>query len=70
MLKAQGVRWHCADRQCGWSAVLTIYEQGETVPRCVCGAPMTRSELPPVFSYLDFLREEESPRTVDKKEKE
>jgi len=70
MPKTQGAHWHCTDRDCGWSVVLTSHEHEESVPRCVCGSPMTRSEMSPVFSYLDFLRGEESPQAAEKSEKE
>jgi hypothetical protein len=50
----------CVSRDCGWSAVLSHSFRDDTVPRCVRGASMKRSTLAPVFSYLDFLRDEDS----------
>jgi hypothetical protein len=70
MLKTQGAHWHCANRDCGWSVVLTFYKHDEVVPRCVCGGPLTRSEMLPVFSYLDFLRGQDSPQGTESAEEE
>ena len=70
MLKTEGAHWRCANRDCGWSVVLTFYKYEEAVPLCACGGPMTRSELLPVFSYLDFLRVENSPRAEKNLEEE
>jgi hypothetical protein len=70
MLETRGAHWHCSNRDCGWSVVLTFYEHQEHVPRCACGAAMTRSEMQPVFSYLNFLRGEESQRVAKKTEEE
>jgi hypothetical protein len=69
MTKQSEVHWHCANRDCGWSAVLvTLPEEKATSPVCVCGSPLQKSELSPVFSYLDFLRGEESPETKDRRD--
>lgn len=56
MSGSRGVRWHCPSRECNWSFVAT--ESGENEqPQCVCGKPMRRGDVVPVFSYLDFLRD-------------
>ena len=66
MTKQSGVHWHCANRDCGWSAVLvTLPEDQGTTPMCLCGNPLQKSELAPVFSCLDFLRGEELPENED-----
>ena len=69
MAKQTGEHWHCANRDCGWSAVLvTLNEAESAAPLCVCGSPLQKSELQPVFSYLDFLRGEESLETQDRRD--
>lgn len=60
MGKTEDAHWHCVNRDCGWSAVMAHASCDDTVPRCVCGEPMKRSAMAPVFSYLDFLRDEDS----------
>jgi hypothetical protein len=60
MAKTEDSHWHCGNRDCGWSAVMSLSSEEQMTPRCICGAPMTRTDMPPVFSYLDFLRGEEA----------
>ena len=69
MARQSGEHWQCANRDCGWSAVLVTPQEAESVtPLCVCGSPLQKSELQPVFSYLDFLRGEESLETQDRRD--
>jgi hypothetical protein len=60
MLMKSGERWHCVNNSCHCEILV---ESNSTVagasPRCVCGAPMKRNYVPPVFKYLEFLRVEE-----------
>lgn len=55
MGKTEDTQWHCLNRDCGWSAVMSINVE-EAAPRCVCGSPMQRSVMAPVMSSFDFLR--------------
>jgi len=64
--KQTSEHWHCANPGCGWSAVLVTLDEAEArAPICVCGSPLQKSQLQPVFSYLDFLRGEDLPGTED-----
>jgi hypothetical protein len=56
MLKRDGMRWRCPNRDCDWSMVNQAAEPGSPAPRCVCGTEMKRVEVVRVFTYLDFLR--------------
>lgn len=38
--------------------MLTQKEEASETPVCKCGALLRKEELPPAFSYLDFLRSE------------
>jgi hypothetical protein len=58
MLKRDGMRWRCPNRDCDWSVVAPTPVAGESAPRCVCGAEMKKVEIVRVFTYLDFLRGE------------
>ncbi|HEY1482330.1 MAG TPA: hypothetical protein VGF19_06395 [Candidatus Acidoferrum sp.] len=69
MGKTEDTQWHCLNRECGWSAVMSINAE-DVVPRCVCGAPMRRSTMAPVLSYFDFLRGDDSLRADGKGEEE
>ena len=60
MTNQERVHWHCANRDCGWSVVTMNVESEAANPTCVCGAALQKSDMPPVFSYLDFLRGEEA----------
>lgn len=51
------LRWSCPNPACNWSRVAIVALPGETVPRCVCGERLRKSEPLPAFTYLDFLRE-------------
>jgi len=50
--------WHCLNRACG--VVLAAPDEREETRVCVCGSPMQKRERPAVYSYLNFLREEEN----------
>jgi len=58
MSVGKGIHWHCPNRDCNWSIAATGPAEGGAPPRCVCGSVMRRTEVAPVFRYLDFLREE------------
>jgi hypothetical protein len=60
MLMKSGERWHCVNTHCHCE-VLVECDSGIAggSPRCVCGAPLKRNYVPPVFKYLDFLRMEQ-----------
>jgi hypothetical protein len=68
--KQTSEHWHCANPGCGWSAVLVTLDEAEAAaaPICVCGSPLQKSQLQPVFSYLDFLRGEDSLETDDRRD--
>jgi hypothetical protein len=51
-------QWQCVNRDCSSTETLTL-PQSLAAPRCGCGAAMERANTAVVFSYLDFLREEE-----------
>jgi hypothetical protein len=56
MLKKDGMRWHCPNRDCDWSVLAQVPATGDAAPRCVCGTEMKRVEVVRVSTYLDFLR--------------
>ncbi len=56
MLKKDGMRWRCPNRDCDWSVVAQAPVPGDGAPKCHCGAEMKRVEVVRVFTYLDFLR--------------
>jgi len=54
-------RWHCTRPECGCQVVVEISGEIEGHnPRCACGGIMRKKYNSPVFTYLDFLRAEES----------
>jgi hypothetical protein len=57
MSKSQQSHWHCSNRSCGWSAILTLSDEQDVAPLCVCGGYMKRTEMPSL-SYLDFLQDD------------
>jgi hypothetical protein len=64
--KQTSEHWHCANPGCGWSAVLvTLNETEAAAPVCVCGSPLQKSQMQPMFSYLDFLRGGDLPENED-----
>ena len=71
-MDAQGTQWICTDRNCGWSLLHTHITEENKFPRCVCGSPMRRSLVSPVFTYLDFLRttdQREADAELERKQK-
>ena len=50
--------WRCNDRHCEISRSRNLPKDDATNAVCVCGFPMHREQLPHVFAYLDFLRNE------------
>jgi hypothetical protein len=62
-------RWHCTNPACGCEVLVqnTGIVDGEN-PRCSCGALMKKKYSSPVLSYLDFLRLDEAPVIVARKE--
>jgi len=62
MSSGGGTHWHCPNRDCNWFMVATMAEEGDAVPRCVCGSLMQKAEVRSALGYLDFLREEAAPK--------
>ena len=63
MLMKSGERWHCVNANCRCEVLVESDSNvAGTSPRCVCGSPLKRNYVPPVFRYLDFLRVEEPAR--------
>ena len=61
MLMKARERWHCTTLDCGCQVVVEISGEIEGLnPRCACGGIMKKKCNSPVFTYLDFLRAEES----------
>jgi hypothetical protein len=61
MLMKAKERWHCTNLACGCQVVVEISGEIEGLnPRCACGGIMKKKYTSPVFTYLDFLRTEES----------
>ena len=56
------VYWHCLNRACGEVAPAMADETEQETRVCICGTPMQKRIQPAVFSYLNFLREEEIPQ--------
>jgi hypothetical protein len=60
-----GERWHCVNASCRCEVLVESDSNiAGASPRCVCGAPLKRNYVPPVFKYLDFLRVEEPARAA------
>jgi hypothetical protein len=60
MLMKSGEHWHCSNPAC--RCAILVETSGELEgqnPRCACGSVMKKNYSPPVFSYLDFLRQPE-----------
>jgi hypothetical protein len=61
MLMKARERWHCTNLACGCQVVVEISGEVEGLnPRCACGGIMKKKYTSAVFTYLDFLRVEES----------
>lgn len=53
-------RWHCANLQCGCQVVVEVSGEIEGQnPRCACGGLMKKKYHSPVYTYLDFLRDDQ-----------
>ena len=50
--------WQCANRDCVTSETREL-PRTAAAPRCRCGWQMERANVSVIFSYLDFLRDEE-----------
>src|SRR5712671_6885267 len=60
MIMKSGERWHCVNPGCGCAVLVETKGEIEGQnPRCACGSIMKKSYTPPVFLYLDFLRDPE-----------
>jgi hypothetical protein len=60
MVMKSGERWHCVNPACGCVALVESNAEIEGQnPRCACGSIMKKGYTPPVFRYLDFLRDPE-----------
>lgn len=61
MIMKAGERWHCMNPACHCEVLVQSGSEMEgTNPRCVCGAPMKKKYTAPIFTYLEFLRVEDS----------
>ena len=64
MLMKARERWHCVNLDYGCQIVVEISGEIEGLnPRCACGGTMKKKYSSPVFTYLDFLRADESSPT-------
>ena len=70
MLRAGETYWICQNRDCGITAICDAAECGVERHTCRCGSLMKKKAQETVFSYLNFLREEERSETEESKEKE
>jgi hypothetical protein len=62
-------RWRCTNPACGCEVLVqtTGIIDAEN-PRCSCGAVIKKKYVPPMLTYLDFLRLEEVPGVASRKE--
>jgi hypothetical protein len=51
-------RWQCMNRDCAAPETCGL-PRGAVPPQCGCGWQMERTNVSVIFSYLDFLRDEE-----------
>jgi len=70
MENREGGLWHCINRDCDASVATIFLKERELGPRCVCGSAMQRTNLPPVFDYLSFLRVDGTGANTEGTEKE
>jgi len=70
MLKGEEAYWICMNRDCGITAVSDTMEHGTETHICRCGSQMKKKTHPAIFSYLEFLKEEQSSETREANEKE
>jgi hypothetical protein len=58
MVMKSGKRWHCLNPACFCAVLVETSGALEgSNPRCSCGSIMKKEYSPPVFRYLEFLRE-------------
>ena len=58
-MKTSGMQhWQCMNRDCTASETREL-PRAAAPPRCSCGSQMERADVSVIFSYLDFLRDEE-----------
>jgi len=70
MLRGEETYWICQNRDCGITAICDATEYGVETHACRCGSLMKKKAQERVFSYLSFLREVESNKIEESKEKE
>jgi hypothetical protein len=63
MLRGEETHWICMNRACGATAACDETDRALNTRACRCGQLMRKEAQPAVFSYLNFLREEESGET-------
>jgi hypothetical protein len=64
--KQTGEHWHLCQSWLRLSAVLVALDEAEAAaPLCVCGSPLQKSQLQPLFSYLAFLHGADPPESED-----
>jgi hypothetical protein len=51
-------QWRCTNRDCAAPETHHL-RRPATAPRCACGSRMERSSASEIFTYLDFLRDED-----------
>jgi len=61
MTMKKGEHWHCTNLACHCEILVRSDSELEgSNPICVCGAPMKKKYVPPVLTYLEFLRLDDS----------
>jgi len=70
MLRGEEAYWICTNRDCGITAVCDATEHETETHICRCGSQMKKKSHPPIFSYLEFLKEEKNSETQEANEKE
>jgi hypothetical protein len=59
----------CANRDCGWSAVIvTLSDQEARKPDVCLQQPVAEISFAPLFFYLDFLRGEQLLESCDRRD--
>ncbi len=57
-MKLTGAYWRCLNRACGKIETMHFRDLQRESRTCTCGSAMSKQPQSPVFTYLDFLREE------------
>ena len=70
MLRGEEARWICMNRNCGATVTCDEADCGLKTRACCCGQWMRKETHAAVFSYLNFLREDESSEMPEMKEEE